>query len=78
MLARFRQRNLFVRCLEISRRTVDTASWKGYGRQKLIDLTEQPKELSDVEASIHKYLGDVTAESATYTIFGSAYPTFRD
>ncbi|MFY9979399.1 MAG: HD domain-containing protein [Candidatus Sulfotelmatobacter sp.] len=59
MLARFRQRNLFVRCLEISRRTVDTASWKGYGRQKLIDLTEQPKELSDVEASIHKYLGDV-------------------
>jgi hypothetical protein len=57
MLTRFRHRNLFVRCLEISRRTVDKDSWRGYGRQQLIDLTEDPKKLADIEAAIHKSLG---------------------
>ena len=53
MLSRFRNRNLFVRCLEISRRTVK--NWDE-GRQALIDLTDLPKDLADVEAEIHKRL----------------------
>ena len=53
MLARFRNRDLFVRCVEISRRTVD--NWEG-GRQKLVDLTERPEELAEVEAEIYKRL----------------------
>jgi len=70
MLTRFRHRNLFVRCLEISRRTVDKDSWRGYGRQQLIDLTEDPKKLADIEAAIHKSLGHTIEENATFTIFG--------
>jgi len=54
MLRRFRSRDLFVRCLEISRRTV--RNWAEYGRQKLIDLAKLPKELGDVENEIHKLL----------------------
>jgi HD superfamily phosphohydrolase len=54
MLGRFRNRDLFVRCLEISRRTVK--NWDGYGRQKLIDLSKLPKDLADVEDEIHKAL----------------------
>jgi HD superfamily phosphohydrolase len=53
MLTRFRNRDLFVRCLEISRRTV--SNWDD-GRQTLIDLTKQPKELADVENKIHQGL----------------------
>jgi len=53
MLARFRNRDLFVRCVEISRRTVK--NWDS-GRQTLIDLTKLPKKLADVEDEIHKSL----------------------
>jgi HD superfamily phosphohydrolase len=56
MLTRFRQRDLFVRCVEISRRTVKKKSWNDFGRQKLIDLTKTPKELADIEFEIHKRL----------------------
>lgn len=56
MLSRFRNRDLFVRSLEISRRTVEKNNWDGYGRQKLIDLTKLPAELADVENEIHKRL----------------------
>jgi HD superfamily phosphohydrolase len=54
MLNRFRNRDLFVRCLEISRRTVK--NWDSYGRQTLIDLSKLPKDLAEVEADIHKLL----------------------
>jgi HD superfamily phosphohydrolase len=54
MLNRFRYRDLFVRCLEISRRTVK--NWDGYGRKILIDLGKQPERLADVETEIHKNL----------------------
>jgi HD superfamily phosphohydrolase len=53
MLSRFRYRDLFVRCLEISRRTVK--NWND-GRQALIDLNKLPQELADVESEIHKRL----------------------
>jgi len=56
MLKRFRNRDLFVRCLEISRRTVTRSNWDEYGRQSLIDLAKLPKELADVEIEIHKRL----------------------
>jgi HD superfamily phosphohydrolase len=55
MLARFRNRNLFVRCLEISRRTV--TNWQHHGRQNLIDLASLPAQLTDAENDIHKRLG---------------------
>jgi|SRR5882672_9755564 len=45
MLTRFRNRDLFVRCVEISRRTVK--NWDSGLRQKLIDLTELPMKLAD-------------------------------
>src|SRR5271157_780446 len=57
MLNRFRNRDLFVRCLEISRRTVRSESWEGYGRQKLIDLAKEPERLATLETEIHKRLG---------------------
>lgn len=60
MLRRFRSRDLFVRCLEISRRTVRTTDWDGYGRKVLIDLGKQPDKLSDVENDIHKRLPSAT------------------
>ncbi len=53
MLTRFRNRNLFVRCLEISRRTV--TNWDD-GRQELIDLSKRPEALANVEDQIHKRL----------------------
>ena len=53
MLARFRNRDLFVRCLEISRATV--RNWND-GRQKYIDLNKVPKDLADVETEIRKRL----------------------
>jgi HD superfamily phosphohydrolase len=53
MLTRFRNRDLFVRCVEVSRRTVK--NWDD-GRQKLIDLTDLPQELKNVEDDIHKRL----------------------
>jgi HD superfamily phosphohydrolase len=56
MLARFRNRDLFVRCLEISRRTVQKENWRHYGRQNLIDLASQPAKLAEVETDIHKRL----------------------
>jgi HD superfamily phosphohydrolase len=55
MLKRFRNRDLFVRCLEISRRTVTKESWND-GRQKLLDLNKSPEKLDDAEAEIHKLL----------------------
>src|SRR5260370_24580225 len=54
LLSRFRRRDLFVRCLEISRRTV--TNWKDYGRQHLIDLSDLPDTLDRVEKDIHKNL----------------------
>jgi HD superfamily phosphohydrolase len=54
MLDRFRSRDLFVRCLEISRRTV--RNWNEKGRQPLIDLNAQPNLLQDAEEGIHKRL----------------------
>jgi len=54
MLNRFRNRDLFVRCLEISRRTV--TNWNDYGRQTLIDLAKLPQSLAQVEDEIHKHL----------------------
>lgn len=56
MLRRFRNRDLFVRCLEISRRTVKRESWDDYGRQKLIELSKLPEELAQIEVEIHKSL----------------------
>jgi HD superfamily phosphohydrolase len=53
MLARFRNRDLFVRCLEISRSTV--RNWKD-GRQGYIDLNEDPIQLGAVETEIKKRL----------------------
>lgn len=56
MLRRFRNRDLFVRCLEISRRTVTKDSWDSHARQKLLDLAEAPEKLTDAENEIHKRL----------------------
>jgi len=56
MLDRFRNRDLFVRCLEISRRTVRKEDWNEKGRQPLIDLNEQPNLLEEAEEEIHKRL----------------------
>ena len=54
MLSRFRNRDLFVRCLEVSRRTVK--NWDEYGRQNLIDLSKLPNKLAEVEGEINKRL----------------------
>jgi HD superfamily phosphohydrolase len=62
MLNRFRNRDLFVRCLEISRRTV--RNWSS-GRQKLIDLNKSPSALADVENEIHKRLRSAEKESCS-------------
>jgi len=56
MLRRFRQRDLFVRCVEISRRTVKKKSWDDYGRQNLVELTELPEKLGSIESEIHTCL----------------------
>ena len=53
MLSRFRHRDLFVRCLEVSRRTVK--NWDD-GRQRYIDLNKVPQNLDDAEDEIQKRL----------------------
>jgi len=54
MLSRFLRRNLFVRCLQISRRTV--VNWNHYGRAMLMDLGDQPTKLDDLERKIYEQL----------------------
>jgi HD superfamily phosphohydrolase len=54
MVSRFLRRNLFVRCLQISRRTV--VNWNHYGRAKLMDVGDQPTRLDDLERKIHEQL----------------------
>src|ERR1700736_6123284 len=56
MVGRFRRRDLFVRCLEVSRRTVTDESWKSYGRKQLLDLADNLKELDEAERLIHEAL----------------------
>jgi HD superfamily phosphohydrolase len=51
MMTRFRHRNLFVRCLEISRRTIK--NWDGYGRQSLNDLLAR-NAVAGIEGEIYK------------------------
>lgn len=59
MIDRFRRRDLFVRCLEISRRTVTPRSWdEGFGRKKLLDLSDNASLLEDAERKIHVTLPD--------------------
>lgn len=60
MLKRFRNRDLFVRCLEISRRTVK--NWDD-GRQGLIDLNKSSAKLDYTEAEMHKRLPTSIKES---------------
>jgi HD superfamily phosphohydrolase len=64
MIARFQRRELFVRCLEISRRTVRKKSWENtFGRKQLLDLSDDPILLDDAERMIHSTLpGDVQKE----------------
>ena len=62
MLKRFRNRDLFVRCLEISRRTVK--NWDD-GRQGLIDLNKSPAKLDYTETEIHKHLPAGIRESCS-------------
>ena len=54
MLDRFNQRDLFVRCLELSRRTV--RNWGDYHRKKLTDLSGHPEKLEGIERNIHRAL----------------------
>jgi HD superfamily phosphohydrolase len=54
MLDRFRRRDLFVRCLEISRRTV--TNWDDYYRTKIVKLSARPADLVQFEKEIHKLL----------------------
>jgi HD superfamily phosphohydrolase len=54
MLTRFRCRDLFVRCVEISRRTV--RNWDQYHRKKLIDLSAPTADIQKTENEIHKRL----------------------
>ena len=54
MLRRFKRRDLFVRCLEISRRTVK--NWEEHGRGQLVKLSQKPYDLHTVERKIHEGL----------------------
>lgn len=54
MLTRLRQRDLFVRCVEISRRTVN--NWADHARLKHVKLATDPDKLNDIEKDIHKRL----------------------
>ena len=54
MLARFSQRDLFVRCVELSRRTI--SNWDDYHRKRLVDLSSNSEALHDVEQKIHQRL----------------------
>src|SRR5260370_32533319 len=57
MTGRFQRRELFVRCLEISRRTVKKKSWEeSFGRKMLLDLSDNPPLLDDAERTIHETL----------------------
>jgi HD superfamily phosphohydrolase len=57
MIGRFQRRELFVRCLEISRRTVRKKSWEeSFGRKMLLDLSDNPVLLDDAERTIHEAL----------------------
>lgn len=57
MIARFQKRNLFVRCLEVSRRTVKKKSWEeGFGRKQLLDLSDDPILLGQAEDMIYSVL----------------------
>ena len=57
MMGRFQRRELFVRCLEISRRTVRKKSWEeSFGRKMLLDLSDNPVLLDDAERTIHEAL----------------------
>jgi len=58
MLSRFRRRDLFVRCLEISRRTV--VNWDDYHRKGLMDLSADPDRLHNAEKSIYMRLSGET------------------
>lgn len=58
MLRRFRRRDLFARCLEISRRTVTDKSWKSFGRKQLLDLADDLNLLNNAEREIHTLLPD--------------------
>jgi uncharacterized protein len=61
MIGRFRRRDLFARCLEISRRTVTQKSWDdSFGRKQLLDLSDSAGLLEDVERKIHVALPDAT------------------
>lgn len=66
MMARFRHRNLFARCLEISRRTI--TNWDdGYGRQSLNDLIGR-NAVADIESDIYKRLRGTTAVANKYDV----------
>lgn len=52
MLRRFQSRDLFVRCVELSRRTIK--NWQKAERKKLIDLSDSPEERAKLETEIHK------------------------
>jgi uncharacterized protein len=54
MLGRFRRRDLFVRCLEISRRTI--TNWDDYHRKKVVDLSAPTGEIHRIEEEIHNRL----------------------
>ncbi len=54
MLNRFRRRDLFLRCLEVSRRTV--SNWDDYHRKKIVDLSAPAADLHEVEEHIHQLL----------------------
>jgi len=59
MIGRFQRRELFVRCLEISRRTVRKKSWEeSFGRKMLLDLSDNPALLDGAERTIHGALPD--------------------
>src|SRR5260370_18562083 len=61
MIGRFRRRDLFARCLEISRRTMTRKSWEeSFGRKQLLDLSDNLALLGDVERQIHASLPDST------------------
>lgn len=56
MIDRFRQRDFFVRCVEISRRTVKKENWYEYGRKRLINLSDLPRDIDKIEYLIHDNL----------------------
>ena len=59
MIGRFRRRDLFARCLEISRRTMKRKSWEeSFGRKQLLDLSDNLALLGDAERQIHASLPD--------------------